>query len=222
MHTRFFASSLAVLAFCSSFSSVIAQEEEAILEAVVESELPRLAPPTPEGATETSDAAKPKLRPLTVSIGLIEDTRLNGTLIDSTSIAIKTAFGEASIPLSEVAGTRLPAVEDTSTTVVMLNGDSITGATDLKFISIETTWGSAKINGQNIATMQFVPGLTWKSSESLGGKRWTLTEATPQTGPAVQQASATGSSQPMARPQNTGQIVPRQVIPSNPQIIYGR
>ena len=155
-------------------------QEEAIAEAIPEA--------IPEAVVE-EDASKPKPRPLTVAAGLIDNSVITGTLIDSTAVGIKTAFGEASIPLSEVAGIRFPVGEDSSTTVVMLNGDSITGATDLKFANVETTWGSAKINGQNIATMLFVPGLRWESTDGLGGKRWTLIEETAPVRNEVQPAS---------------------------------
>lgn len=155
-------------AFFVSTSTALAQDE-AIAEAVVEPATKvqeELATATPER----------KLRPLTVTVGLSDDTRLTGTLIESTDIGIKTAFGEASIPLSEVAGIRFPAADDSSTTIVMLNGDSITGATDMKFLGIETAWGSAKVNGQSISTLLFVPGLQWTSNVALGGKRWSLVE----------------------------------------------
>lgn len=170
--------------------------------------------------------SEPTIRPLTVSATLTDRSIITGTLLDSTSVSIKTAFGEASLPLSEVAGIRFPASDDTSTTVVMLNGDSITGATDLKFINVETTWGSAKINGQSIANMLFVPGLAWNSTEGLGGRRWALTE---KTAPSAQQQNpvqtASGTipatqSSPNAY-QNRG--IPQQQLPTPaPQIIYGR
>ena len=147
-------------------NSVSFAQEEAVAEAVATAE------PTKKDSKSTA------VRPLTVATGLVDDTVITGTLMDSTSIEVRTAFGEATIPLSEVAGIRFPGDEDVSTTVVMLNGDSITGATDLKYASVETTWGSAKINGQNIATMLFVPGLRWESAQELGGKRWKLVEAT--------------------------------------------
>lgn len=178
----------------SSVNQAFSQEDE-IAEAI----------PAAEPAEST-----PKVRPLTVAAGLVDEAVITGTLIDSTAIGIKTAFGEASIPLSEVAGIRFPAAEDSSTTIVMLNGDSITGVTDLKYANVETTWGSAKINGQNIATMLFVPGLRWESIDALGGKRWTLIEATaPQAvNRAVQPASGV---QPAPRVQQ-----------GRPQVIFGR
>jgi hypothetical protein len=136
-----------------------------------------------------------------VAVSLVDDnTVLTGTLSDTTSIPIKTAFGVAELPLSEVAGIRFPRNEDSSTTVVMLNGDSITGATDLKFAQVETTWGSAKINGQNIASILMVPGLTWQSSDVLGSKRWQLIEA-PRNQPAAQAgSSAPGNPSGAANP----------------------
>jgi hypothetical protein len=120
--------------------------------------------------------AKPKLRPLTVATELSGGTRITGTLVEATALQMKTAFGEAQIPLSEIAGIRFASGDSNSTTVVMLNGDSITGATDLKFLTIETEWGTAKINGQSLLSMLFVPGLQWESTGGLSGKRWTLTE----------------------------------------------
>lgn len=180
-------------------------QEEAIAEAVAEA-----APSSPS-------KSKSKVRPLTVAAGLVDDSVITGTLIDSTSIAIKTAFGEASIPLSEVAGIRFPMGEDVSTTVVMLNGDSITGATDLKYANVETTWGSARINGQNITTMLFVPGLRWESQRGLGGTRWTLIEST-NTGASqasVQPASGSRTVQPSrVQPQRIpSQRLPAQRLP---------
>lgn len=160
-------------------------------------------------ATAVAEATPSKVRPLTVAAGLIDDTVITGTLTDSTAITIKTAFGEASIPLSEVAGIRFPAAEDTSTTIVMLNGDSITGATDLKYASVETTWGSAKINGQNIASMLFVPGLQWQPVNGLAGKRWNLLEATKPASNTAQPNSVQPASG--SRPLN-----------GQPQIIFGQ
>lgn len=161
--------------------------------------------------------AKPAARPITVAVSLVDDnTVITGTLTDTTSIGIKTAFGVAELPLSEVAGLRLPRNDDTSTTVVMLNGDSITGATDLKFANVETTWGTARINGQNIASMLMVPGLTWQSVDVLGSKRWQLVET-----PRNQQP---GTNPPGSRPGNlqTEPIRPSSGLPSIGQPVIGQ
>lgn len=205
-------------------------QDEAIAEAVATDEI---ATAQDADNSETRDSenriarSEPTIRPLTVSASLTDRSIITGTLLDSTSVAIKTAFGEATLPLSEVAGIRFPAADDTSTTVVMLNGDSITGATDLKFIEVETTWGSAKINGQNIASMLFVPGLAWDATEGLGGRRWVLKE---KTAPTTQQPApvqtASGSRPVPANNPNAYQGRPlgqQQQLPTPaPQIIYGR
>ncbi len=131
----------------------------------------------------TGTEAKPAaMRPLTVAADLLSDTKITGTLIDSTTLQMKTAFGEAQIPLTEIAGIRFPGGEDNSTTVVMLNGDSITGATDLRALTVETEWGTAKINGQSLVSLLFVPGLQWEGINGLNGKRWALTELKPKPG----------------------------------------
>jgi hypothetical protein len=119
-------------------------------------------------------ASPTKVRPLSVNIDLISNTKINGTLTDTSTLEMRTAFGIANIPLSEVAGIRLASADNASTTVVMLNGDSITGATDIKLMTVETEWGTATINGQNIASVLFVPGLTWNPQAGLNGKRWNL------------------------------------------------
>jgi hypothetical protein len=200
MMLRLFALFLGGSIVTTAYLSTASAQDEPIAEAIA------------EAVAEADTVKRPALRPLTVTVGLTDDTIITGTLIDSTSVAIRTAFGEASIPLTEVAGVRFPAAEDTSTTVVMLNGDSITGATDLKFVGVETTWGSAKINGQNVLTMLFVPGLEWKNTEALGGKRWMLTEAMVAAAP-----------QPITPTQNNfNQSQAGFPSGNSPQVIFGR
>jgi hypothetical protein len=139
-----------------------------------------IAQARPVGQSPTADATTPKARPLTVATELIGGTKITGTLVDTSALQMKTAFGEAQIPLSEIAGVRFASGDNSSTTVVMLNGDSITGATDLKYLTIETEWGTAKINGPSLLSMMFVPGLQWESVGGLSGKRWSLVEASAQ------------------------------------------
>lgn len=158
-------------------SSAVSQGQEAIAEAkVVEGEVAQ-AKVIESPATEASKAKA--MRPLTVATELVGETKITGTLVDSTALEMKTSFGAAQIPLSEIAGVRFATGDETSTTVVMLNGDSITGATETKFVTVETEWGTAKINGSSLVSMLFVPGLQWESSNGLNGKRWTLVEAKP-------------------------------------------
>ncbi len=120
-------------------------------------------------------ASPTKVRPLSINIDLLSKTNISGTLTDATTLEMRSAFGIAQIPLSEVAGIRFASADNASTTVVMLNGDSITGATDIKLMTVETEWGVATINGQNISSVLFVPGLAWNPQNGLNGKRWNLT-----------------------------------------------
>ncbi len=144
-----------------------------------------IAEARPVPSQKPVDEAKPKaLRPLTVATELIGNTKITGTLVDATALSMRTNFGEAQLPLSEIAGIRFASGDSNSTTVVMLNGDSITGVTDIKFMTIETEWGTAKINGQSLLSMLFVPGLQWESSNGLSGKRWTLTEMAAKPNPS--------------------------------------
>jgi hypothetical protein len=147
-----------------------------------------------EAAEKKAEPAKPvaravaqpaTVRPLSVNINLLGKTEIAGTLTDATAVEMRTAFGIANIPLSEVAGIRFASADNASTTVVMLNGDSITGATDIKLMTVETEWGVATINGQNISSVLFVPGLQWNPQSGLNGKRWNLASTKAEETPAV-------------------------------------
>ena len=181
-----------------------------------------------DGKSEAKPAkADNKLRPLTVSAQLLRtDMVITGALVESTQIVLKTAFGDASIPLAEVAGVRFPAAQDTSTTVVMLNGDSITGASDVKTITIDTEWGTAKINGENVLSMLFVPGLEWQSINGLNGSRWTLTEA--KAKPSATGLSGLPSLPPSGganglSPNSSNGVLPNNPNPnSTPRVVFPR
>lgn len=154
--------------------------------------------------------ASPTVRPLSVTVSLVSNNEIEGTLTDTTQLQMQTSFGTASIPLSEVAGVRFASANDATTTVVMLNGDSITGATDVKLITVETEWGTASVNGPSIASIMFVPGLKWNPQSGLNGKRWSLIDEDKSDLPAPKAASNT-AQQPRSNnnaPQSTS-------VPSN-------
>ncbi|GAA4471967.1 hypothetical protein [Novipirellula rosea] len=143
-----------------------------------------------------------KVRPLSVSVDLISKTVIKGTLTDTTQLDMQTSFGVANIPLSEVAGIKFASADDASTTVVMLNGDSITGATDVKLVTVETEWGIATINGSSIASILFVPGVDWNPQAGLNGKRWNLANE-----PKEPVAAKAPAQAPAAAPTQNRQIV---------------
>ncbi len=182
--------------------------------------------PAKADAAKAGPATDKRVRPLTVSIQLLRsDLVLTGALTDSTMLSLRTAFGEASIPLAEVAGVRFPSGQDTTTTLVMLNGDSITGASDVKTVTVETEWGSAKINGENISSMMFVPGLEWQNTKGLNGSRWTLTEAKARpTGPTTSNPAASNSSIPglPGAPQASGALPSNSAPNATPRVVFPR
>jgi hypothetical protein len=135
---------LALTLMVTSGSSFSRAQDEAKQEPTV-ADVPKATP----ASKETERTATPKVRPLSVTVDLISNTAIAGTLTDLTNLDMQTSFGTANIPLSEVAAIRFASADDATTTVVMLNGDSITGATDVKLVTVETEWGTASINGQS-------------------------------------------------------------------------
>lgn len=188
-----------------SFAALNVQaQEDAIAEAVVEN---------PEASGIATPIGSDSVRPLTVAVELMGNTIIAGTLVDNAQITVKTAFGEAKIPSTEVAGIRLASKEDSTTTIIMLNGDSITGATDMKVVTVDTEWGTAKINGASVQSLLFVPNLKWNPVQSINGRRWSLVDAS--AAPAPQTPAVNSQQLPSAgRPSNTVQPSNRVIFPN--------
>ncbi len=149
-------------------------------------------------AVRAPAASVPKMGPLTVTVELIGGQKITGALTELTDLPFRGAVGDVKVMLSEVAGVKMASADDPSTTIIFKNGDSVTGATDLKTVSVDTEWGSAKINGSSITSLLLLPDLKWNASIGLNGKRWSLVDG-----------KITTSGQP-------GQIVNGQVLPSSP------
>jgi len=126
-------------------------------------------------AVRVPAATIPKLGPLTVTVELQGGQKIVGALTDMAELPFRGgSVGEVKIMLSEVAGIKLAAADDPSTSIIFKNGDSITGATDLKMVTVDTEWGSAKINGSSIVSLILLPDLKWTSVMQANGKRWSL------------------------------------------------
>jgi hypothetical protein len=158
-------------------------------------------------------ASIPKMGPITVTVDLVGGQKVSGTLTEVTLLPIRTAFGEASVPLAEVAGVKLASAEDSSTTIIMKNGDSITGATDLKVLSVDTEWGNAKINGSSVLSILLLPDLKWNATIGLNGKRWSLVDS--KAGPG--QPGQPG--QPSTAPQGNQPTRSGTTVPSGTRIV---
>lgn len=166
-----------------------------------ESGKPAVAVAKPATAVAAPKAAPAKatkaVRALSVTVEIVGGTSIRGTLVDSSELPMRTSFGQANIPLAEVAGIKLASQDNATTTVVMHNGDSITGATNLPSLVVETEWGKADITGSSISSILFAQGLTWTSDSGLNGTRWTLAEKKAAPKPPA----ATARQQPRPVPQ---------------------
>ena len=131
-----------------------------------------VAVPTARGTTQGVKTTTH--RPLTVSVHLIGNAVLTGTLLDAIELPLKTAFGHVQVPLSEVAGIKLAQEGSPVTTVVLHNGDVFTGATDLKNLFIQTEWGKAEVTGPNVSSILFTNGVRWTSESGFSGSQWKL------------------------------------------------
>ncbi|QDS90353.1 hypothetical protein EC9_45610 [Rosistilla ulvae] len=212
---------LFLVSLASAQDDVPAGESVPAASVVVTEDLP-VAKPTTDGDDPVATATKPSgsmaSRPLSVTITLANQSVIRGTLTDTTEIQMKTGFGELMIPLSEVAGIRFASQEDTSTTIVMLNGDSVTGATDVKRLTIDTEWGAAQVNGPSIASILLVPNLQWSSIAGLNGKRWYLTESNNvQTNSSTSSTGGNNRSNPSSLPPNSSFPGNSGVLSSPPQ-----
>jgi hypothetical protein len=198
---RGFAAAAALVALATFASTgVNAQETTKVAKAV----------PVAKAAPIAKAVPSLQVRPLSVMVTLLSKTKLTGTLTDITSINMRTSFGAADIPLSEVAGVRFASADDASTTIVMLNGDSITGATDINLMTVETEWGIAAINGSNVASVLLVPGIAWQPQVGLNGNRWNLATVKKPAPPAAAKpttASRTASSTQRRSPMTSSRTV---------------
>jgi sRNA-binding regulator protein Hfq len=131
--------------------------------------------PTPApGKTDGEGVLTPKLQPQSVTVVLVSGSTMVGTISEADQWTMKTSFGTASLPLSAVAGIHMAQEGSATTTVVLHNGDSITGAVQFDQLVIQTDWGRAEILGTHVASILFTPGLKWTSEPGLNGTRWKL------------------------------------------------
>ncbi len=158
----------ALVAVSTNYSFLVAQDKEATATAT---------------AVRAPAASVPKMGPLTVTVEMLGGQKITGTLTEITELPIRSSFGEVKVPLSQVAGVKLASADDPSTTIILKNGDSVTGATDLQTVSVDTEWGSAKINGSSITSLLLLPDYKWTSAIGISGKRWSLQDI--KTAPGV-------------------------------------
>lgn len=200
--------------FCLALSAVIGQTSESRAQEEKEAPAAVAVPATVETAPTATDSPVVKVRPLSVLVEINASTQIRGTLVDTSELPMRTSFGQAAIPLSEVAGIKFASEGNATTTVVLHNGDSITGATELDNLLVETEWGKADITGSSISSILFAQGMKWTSAEGLNGVRWTLT--TPPKTPA--KTTGTSSRTTGTTSRSTGS----RVVPASGTRVFGR
>jgi|GEM_PF-2821913 len=194
---------LALVAGTTFVGSVFADDEVALPTAVPVTTSVSPTPSSVPSVSRSSASLSRKLQPQSVTINLLDGMKLSGQLTQDDQWTMKTSFGTTSLPLSTVAGMRMAQEGDAITTVVLHNGDQLTGAVNLDLVVIETEWGRAEINGNHISSILFTPGLKWTAETGLNGMRWKLVaDEPPRVAPAAQAAP--------------GRPVPGQPIPGQP------
>ena len=169
--------------------------------------------PSPDG--DQTDLPEGTLRPLTVTLDLLSGTKLEGTLLNMSEIKMKTSFGEAVMPLNEVAGIRLAEAGNGTTTIILHNGDSVTGGTELQQVDIITEWGRAEVNGSTILSILFTQGVKWESDPGFTGARWKLVEDTSakiSTATSAKATTSKTSSSSTYRPSSSSSTTNRRTV----------
>jgi hypothetical protein len=170
-----------------------------------------------EAEAKAVPAAKPAAKPapaaaLSVTVDLVGGQKVSGVINDLTALPFQLSFGAVEIDLALIAGVKFASSEDSVTTVILNNGDSVTGATTLKQLTVETDWGQAKVNGSTIASILFIPDLKWNATMTMTGKRWNLVDSKNSTpsgsGSSVPNTSSSGTVIPSA----SGSNLPRPAI----------
>lgn len=128
-------------------------------------------PPAPIIVGDTSNKVATSGR---VKIQLKEGMVLEGSPVDVESLKMASLFGEANIPLHTIAGIRFAQKADEQSTVVLLNGDALTGEVNISELKCVADWGTATVNVGHIISVVFRPDLTWSSVPTPNGDRWQL------------------------------------------------
>jgi hypothetical protein len=156
-------------------------------------------------AVPAKPTTKAPVGSLNVTVDLVGGQKVSGVINDLTAIPFQLSFGAVEIDLALIAGVKFASAEDSTTTVILNNGDSVTGATTLKQLTVDTDWGQAKINGTTISSILFIPDLKWNASMTMTGKRWNLVDSK-NPGLPGSGAPGTGTTPPGAVSSGSGSL----------------
>ena len=107
-------------------------------------------------------------------VRLSDSKRMAGVVEGLTEFQLKTAIGEITVPMAEVAGIKLHTTTEDSAVVVLNNGDTITGIPNLGNIDLLTDWGKAEIEPEFIESITSTSGAKFRQDTTDFGVRWSL------------------------------------------------
>ena len=148
-----------------------------LVQAQVRSNTPTVAAVEPNATTTLTDGK--------MKIKLRKGLELKGTPIDLETIKMDTLFGEAAIPVHAIAGIRFAQKGGEQSTVVLQNGDALTGQLAISQLKFVSDWGEATVNVSELFSLVFRTDLAWTSISTPTGQRWRLTRSTGGTSSAT-------------------------------------
>ena len=129
--------------------------------------------------TTVGQEAKEKAVSGMMKMKLKKGLEMKGTPIDFDSIKVNTLFGEVDIPMHTIAGIRFGQEGNEQSTIVLLNGDAITGDITISDFNFVSDWGKATVNVSNLLSIVFRDDLAWSGINTPNGQRWRLTRVQP-------------------------------------------
>ena len=114
-----------------------------------------------------------------MKMSLKKGLELKGSPVDLEEIKVNTLFGAVDIPIHTIAGIRFAQDNDEQSTIVLLNGDAITGDITMSDFSFVSSWGKASVNVSNLVSIVFRDDLAWSGVNTPNGRRWRLTRVQP-------------------------------------------
>lgn len=159
------------------------------VESVAQDSSKKSPPKSPKRTVVTGDGS--------MNLKLKKGLDLKGTPLELESIKMTSIIGEIDIPLHTIAGVKFPEKTGEPHTVVLHNGDSLTGDVQLNAVKIVSAWGEASVNSSELTHLVFGDDLRWTKDTSSNNGRWRLSRVTTPP-PGTRSTSA-------ARPTTTSQ-----------------
>jgi hypothetical protein len=109
-----------------------------------------------------------------VFIRLSSTKRMAGKVEGLNEFKLKTAFGEVTVPMAEIAGIKFHTTTDDKAVVILNNGDAITGVPTVPAVELMTDWGKADIDPEFIQSLTSTREAKFRQQNTDFGTRWVL------------------------------------------------